>query len=146
MNQIKGTRFFKHYKNKPYKYLGTVRHSETLEEMALYETLYDNKLGNLWVRPKNMFFEDVEINGIKQPRFKKISFIFNSAETLSEILFQQHKQIYSRCFSNELNEKKFKAKLNAHNKFLFLTAYDANELVAFKFGYAMEKHILARLH
>lgn len=139
MSQKQGTRFFKHYKNKPYKFIGIVRHSETLEEMALYESLYENKLGSLWVRPKDMFFENVEINGISRPRFEKIDFIYKSSEVLSESEFQQIKLIYGRCFLKEPNEEKFKSKLDAHKNFLFLTAYDGDKLVAFKFGYAQDQ-------
>ncbi len=47
---------FRHYKEKDYRYLGIVRHSESLEELVLYEALYDNELGKVWVRPKEMFF------------------------------------------------------------------------------------------
>jgi hypothetical protein len=61
--------FYRHYKNKPYKAIGIVRHSETLEEMALYESLYPNDLGRMWVRPLAMFLEDVEIEGVLRPRF-----------------------------------------------------------------------------
>ncbi len=48
---------YKHYKGKKYKLLNIIRHSETLEELVMYEALYKNDLGQLWVRPKNMFFE-----------------------------------------------------------------------------------------
>ncbi len=58
---------YQHYKGPKYKLLNIVRHSETLEELVLYETLYENELGKLWVRPKSMFFERVE-PGV--PRFK----------------------------------------------------------------------------
>ena len=50
-----------------YKLIDVVRHSETLEEMVLYEALYQNELGKLWVRPKQMFLEKLN-NGT--PRFK----------------------------------------------------------------------------
>jgi hypothetical protein len=46
---------YKHYKGKRYKILGVARHSETLEELALYECLYENDLGKIWVRPLEMF-------------------------------------------------------------------------------------------
>ncbi len=65
--------FYKHYKGKLYKVLGVVRHSETLEEMVLYETQYENELGKLWVRPLAMFVENVEIDGKSMPRFEYIS-------------------------------------------------------------------------
>jgi len=61
--------FYRHYKNKMYRVLDVVRHSETLEELVLYEALYENPNGKLWVRPKAMFLEDIELDGKKVPRF-----------------------------------------------------------------------------
>lgn len=60
---------YEHYKGQPYRVHGVVRHSETLEELVLYETLYDSPGGKLWVRPKKMFLETVEIDGKRVPRF-----------------------------------------------------------------------------
>ncbi|HVK62031.1 MAG TPA: DUF1653 domain-containing protein [Bdellovibrionales bacterium] len=60
---------YRHYKGGMYRAIDIVRHSETLEELVLYETLYENKLGKLWVRPKEMFLESVEFDGKLQPRF-----------------------------------------------------------------------------
>lgn len=64
---------YEHYKGKRYRVHGIVRHSETLEELVLYETLYENDLGKVWVRPKTMFLETVTINGQEVPRFRFIS-------------------------------------------------------------------------
>jgi hypothetical protein len=47
-------------------------HSETLEEVVIYECLYNNPLGAIWVRPLNMFKESVEIEGKVMPRFQFI--------------------------------------------------------------------------
>ncbi len=58
---------YQHYKGKRYKLIDVVRHSETLEELVLYETLYENELGRLWVRPKTMFLENLSDG---RPRFK----------------------------------------------------------------------------
>jgi hypothetical protein len=63
---------YKHYKGNLYRVHGVVRHSETLEELVHYETLYENKLGKMWVRPKAMFLEDIEIAGRRMPRFEYI--------------------------------------------------------------------------
>lgn len=136
MSQNSGTRFFRHYKNKPYKYLGTARHSETLEELALYESLYENPLGRIWVRPKEMFFENVEIEGVVKPRFEKVDFRFQASETITETDIENVRLVYLRCFSKELRVDRFSAKIAAHSKFLFLYAFDCDQLVAFKFGYA----------
>ncbi|RJQ35836.1 DUF1653 domain-containing protein [Candidatus Microgenomates bacterium] len=53
-----------------YRVIGIAKHSETLEELVVYECLYENPAGKIWVRPKKMFLEKVEINGKKLPRFK----------------------------------------------------------------------------
>ena len=58
---------YRHYKGNEYRILGVAKHSETLEELVVYQALYGEKA--LWVRPKAMFFEDVEYNGKKVERF-----------------------------------------------------------------------------
>jgi hypothetical protein len=63
---------YEHYKGKRYRVHGVVRHSETLEELVLYEALYENDLGKMWVRPKGMFLESLEINGKRVPRFRHL--------------------------------------------------------------------------
>ncbi len=57
-----------HYKGKRYRVIGVAQHSETLEELVVYQKLYDDR--GLWVRPLKMFLEDVEVEGKKVPRFK----------------------------------------------------------------------------
>lgn len=44
--------------------VGVGKHSETLEDLVIYK--HD---GNYWVRPLKMFFDEVEIDGKKTPRF-----------------------------------------------------------------------------
>ncbi|KNZ33986.1 MAG: hypothetical protein AD742_03425 [Methylibium sp. NZG] len=58
---------YRHYKGGEYELVGVVRHSETLEPLVLYRPLYD--AAGLWVRPYEMFFEEVEVDGRMQPRF-----------------------------------------------------------------------------
>jgi hypothetical protein len=53
------------------KVLGVALHSETLEEMVVYQHLDEEKM--IWVRPLEMFLENVEIGGVIKPRFKLIS-------------------------------------------------------------------------
>ncbi len=62
---------YEHYKKIRYKILGVARHCETLEELVVYQALYGE--GDIWVRPVVSFLEDVVIDGILQPRFKKCS-------------------------------------------------------------------------
>lgn len=58
---------YRHYKGLRYQVLDTARHSETLAPMTLYRALYGEQ--GLWVRPAQMFLEDVEVDGVRQPRF-----------------------------------------------------------------------------
>lgn len=67
MNLIIGG-VYEHYKGKKYCIIGIAKHSETLEEMVVYRQLY-GEFG-LWVRPKKMFLETVEIGGKVIPRFR----------------------------------------------------------------------------
>lgn len=61
---------YKHYKGNFYRVLGVAKHSETLEELVVYEALYNNSEGKLWIRPLKMFIEDVVVDGKKMPRFE----------------------------------------------------------------------------
>lgn len=67
---------YQHFRGNVYEVLGVVRHSETLEELVVYQAKYDHPefgKNSLWVRPKSMFLEKVEIDGKKVPRFKYVS-------------------------------------------------------------------------
>jgi hypothetical protein len=58
---------YRHYKGKYYEVLDVATHSETLEKLVVYKQLYGDH--GIWVRPYEMFFEDVEVEGKKQKRF-----------------------------------------------------------------------------
>ena len=61
---------YQHFKGGKYEVLGVVHHSETLEILVLYKHLGDNST-DLWVRPYDMFVEDIEHDGRKLiPRFR----------------------------------------------------------------------------
>lgn len=67
---------YKHYKTeKLYEVIGVARHSETREEMVVYKALYScDEFGDnqVWVRPKILFLEKVDLNGRSVPRFEFI--------------------------------------------------------------------------
>ena len=69
MNSIKKGRY-SHFKGGEYRVIGIARHSETLEEMVVYEALYGE--GGLWVRPASMWNEEIERDGKKIKRFEFI--------------------------------------------------------------------------
>ena len=58
---------YEHYKGKRYKVIGIARHSETLEELVVYQALYGDY--GIWVRPLAMFLENISLNGKSRPRF-----------------------------------------------------------------------------
>ena len=51
--------------------LSIAQHSETLEEMVIYQALYGNH--EIWVRPKTLFFDKVICDGIEVDRFREIT-------------------------------------------------------------------------
>ncbi len=61
------TGIYRHYKGNTYEVIGVAAHSETLEPMVVYRTLYGEH--GLWVRPAFMWNEEVEVNGEKVRRF-----------------------------------------------------------------------------
>lgn len=67
------TGIYQHYKGDKYLVLALAKHSETLEDMVVYVSLYDNPESQVWVRPANMFFGTVVRDGKTVPRFKFIS-------------------------------------------------------------------------
>jgi hypothetical protein len=66
---------YKHFKGLIVDVIGIALHSETMEEMVVYNRPdpVKGKEGNtMWVRPKPMFFEKVEKDGKLIPRFEYI--------------------------------------------------------------------------
>lgn len=63
-------RFFKHYKGGIYKFLYTAKHSETQEQMVVYQAMYGEH--QVWVRPAEMFFGTKVVNGKDVQRFTEI--------------------------------------------------------------------------
>ncbi|MBM87559.1 MAG: hypothetical protein CMQ41_04215 [Gammaproteobacteria bacterium] len=59
---------YRHYKGREYKLIDIVHHSETHEPLVLYQALYGDF--DHWVRPFEMFFEILVINGNEIPRFQ----------------------------------------------------------------------------
>ena len=64
-------KYYRHFKGNIYRLVGIAKDSETLEEMIVYQAMYGD--GQLWVRPKEMFFGKVERDGKMMERFTEIS-------------------------------------------------------------------------
>ena len=64
-------RYFMHFKGGLYKLIGYAYHSETQEELVIYQALYG--MHKIWVRPKTLFFDKVIRDGIEINRFTEIA-------------------------------------------------------------------------
>ena len=58
---------YRHYKGNLYEVIGEATHSESEESLVVYRALY-GKFG-LWVRPREMFLGDVDVDGQSVRRF-----------------------------------------------------------------------------
>lgn len=67
---------YKHYKGKLYTLIGIGRHTETMEELVVYQGQYTSEeFGDnpIWVRPRAMFFDTVKVEGKEIPRFEFVA-------------------------------------------------------------------------
>ena len=60
---------YRHFKGGLYRVLHEATHSETEEELVIYQSEADNRI---WARPKAMFFAMVQTPEGQRPRFEEI--------------------------------------------------------------------------
>ena len=63
-------KYYCHFKGNVYRLVGIAKDSETLAEMVVYQAMYGE--GQMWVRPREMFFGEVERDGKRMPRFREL--------------------------------------------------------------------------
>jgi len=61
---------YRHFKGKDYLVINLAKHSETQDDMVVYQALYGDY--GIWVRPLSMFLEQVEKDGVLFNRFEEI--------------------------------------------------------------------------
>ncbi len=61
---------YRHFKGNCYRVLYTAKHSETLENMVVYQAQYGD--GEIWVRPESMWDEQITRDG---KTFKRFTYI-----------------------------------------------------------------------
>ena len=61
---------YRHFKGNEYEVLSVARHSETEEAMVVYRALYGDY--GVWVRPAEMWNEEVVRNGKTFKRFERV--------------------------------------------------------------------------
>lgn len=60
MQEISIGKIYKHYKGNEYKIIAFAKHSETTEDMIVYQS---TKTKETWVRPKNMWNDIIDEKG-----------------------------------------------------------------------------------
>ena len=60
LQEISIGKTYKHYKGSLYKIIAFAKHSETSEDMIVYQSV---KTGEIWVRPRKMWNETVNSTG-----------------------------------------------------------------------------------
>lgn len=72
--------YYRHYRNKKiYRFVAFATIEATEEDAVVYQAMYGER--RLWIRTKENFFEEVQHEGKRVPRFQKIS----QDEALKEI-------------------------------------------------------------
>lgn len=131
-------KLYRHYKQKYYKLYGLAKHSETLTDVAYYECLYDNPSGQFWVRPSELFFGTIDIDGQTTQRFQEVSLEITNTTTLDDQQISELKPLIELVFG-EWNAPWFESHRKNHNNFFLSKAYIESQLVGFKLGY-QENH------
>ena len=84
------TGYYRHKKGKIYRVLCEAKHSETCEPLVVYQAMYDK--GEVWVRPKEMFFEEGRFERLKEDEALKIIPIeFNPKYCFPDIDYKDEK-------------------------------------------------------
>lgn len=111
-----------------------------MDEMVVYETLYDNPNGRLWVRPKKMFFENVEKDGKTVPRFASIKPVFKTKNQVGSDEIEKLKPLIERIFGR-FDAEDFQGVIANHTGFHLILAEIDQKPVGFKLGYTHDQNI-----
>jgi len=67
---VKVGKKYRHFKGNEYLVLHVAKHSETMEDLVVYQALYGER--GIWVRPLSMFLEQKEVEGTLVNRFEEV--------------------------------------------------------------------------
>jgi len=84
MREIKIGRVYRHFKGNFYYIEDIAIHSETREEYVVYKALYGEY--KTFIRPKNMFLEEADIN--REDNVKKQKYRFQLVDLLTQKLLE----------------------------------------------------------
>lgn len=84
MDKLDG--YYRHHKGKIYRILHIAKHSETEEELVVYQAMYGK--GEVWARPKSMFMDEGRFIHISdQEAIPQIPLYLNSKYNFPDIAY-----------------------------------------------------------
>lgn len=93
MGVLAGKRY-RHFKGGEYEIVCIAYDSETQQEMVVYRAIYGDK--KIWVRPKEMFFGEVERDGKVLKRFSEVEDKAENLKKKNEINNWRKRNEYSK--------------------------------------------------
>lgn len=127
-------KLYRHYKGPFYKYIDIARHSETMEELVVYESRKESSAGRLWVRPREMFFEEVTLDERPTPRFAPVPISIEETVDPTDQELASLASLIERSLGGS-NPKHLRNRLDNHNRSLLLVARVDGKPVGLKLGY-----------
>jgi molecular chaperone GrpE (heat shock protein) len=94
-----------HYKGAKYRVLYEAKHSETEESLVVYQNIEAED--KIWVRPKQMFQEEVEIDGVKKPRFEFLEEENNSWEHKCKLALADYQNLLKKTAADKTEFAKY---------------------------------------
>ncbi|MEY4615542.1 MAG: hypothetical protein RJB66_502 [Pseudomonadota bacterium] len=133
-------KLYRHYKQKYYKLYGIAKHSETLTDVAYYECLYENTAGQFWVRPDELFFGNIELNGKTVPRFEEVKLQIQPPLPADKNQLKELKLFFDSLAGHDRENSPFEQL--PEEKTLFISkALIEDQLVAALISYRLTSHI-----
>ena len=92
--------YYRHFKGNVYRVLHIAKHSETLEEMVVYQAMYGER--SIWVRPKSMFEEEIERDGRLGRTIERVNLYREQERAINE---EREKNRLKRQLTNNINHE-----------------------------------------